>query len=184
VTTNTGRDRRKAVSGFKNRSQPMPARPVPLSRSLRIVAGSARRPALFPQLFPIPNPVRHLFRQRESELVREHTYLPAMVGFVRKHVAQHFQASRPAMRPPPPSASASICAQRVALSANPARACCGVQCARLSCGGTFRCGAVSLTHLERTLCMCVKIAAMVRTLPGGLALQAAGARCSIRLWLM
>src|ERR1039458_9769527 len=36
--------------------------------------------------------------------------------------------------------------------------------ARLSCRGTFRCGAVSLTHLQRTLCMCVKIAAMVRTL--------------------
>jgi len=28
----------------------------------------------------------------------------------------------------------------------------------VSCGGTFRCGAVSLTHLVRTLCMCVKIA--------------------------
>ncbi|MCU1258138.1 MAG: hypothetical protein JWO80_1023, partial [Bryobacterales bacterium] len=38
-------------------------------------------------------------------------------------------------------------------------------------GGTFRCGAVSLTHLERTLCMCVKIAAMGRAgrfgSPGG-----------------
>ena len=38
----------------------------------------------------------------------------------------------------------------------------------LSRGGTFRCGTVSLTHLERTLCMCLKIAAMVRALPGGL----------------
>ena len=28
--------------------------------------------------------------------------------------------------------------QRAALSANPARACCGVQCARFSCGGAFR----------------------------------------------
>ena len=27
--------------------------------------------------------------------MREHTHLPAMMGFVRKHVAQHFQASRP-----------------------------------------------------------------------------------------
>ena len=27
-----------------------------------------------------------------------------------------------------------------------------MQCVRLSCGGTFRCGAVSLTHLVRTLC--------------------------------
>src|SRR2546430_3067811 len=144
-----------------------PGRPVPLrfletTDSLRIVAGAARRPALFPQLFPIPDPGRHLGRQREFELMREHTHLPAMVGFVRKHVAQHFDANRPrpsqpSLRnfstrpPPPPSASASISAQRAALSANPARACCGVQCARLSCGGTFKCGAVSLTHLERTL---------------------------------
>ena len=110
--------------------------------------------------------------------MREHAHLPAMVGFVSKHVAQHFQANRPRpspavsaklldAAPTPPSASASISAQRAALSANPARACCGVQCARLSCGGTFRCGAVSLTHLARTLCMCVKIAAMVRTLLAG-----------------
>ena len=75
-------------------SQPIPGRPVPLrflktTASLRIVAGAARRPALFPQLFPIPDPGRHLDRQRESQLMREHTHLPAMVGFVRKHVAQH-----------------------------------------------------------------------------------------------
>src|SRR5271157_1454510 len=67
--------------------------------SLRIVARAATRPALFPKLFPIPEPVRHLFRQRESELMREHAHLPAMVGFVRKHVAQHFGANRP--RPSP-----------------------------------------------------------------------------------
>src|SRR5437016_3201173 len=66
---------------------------------LRIVAGAARRTALFPQLFPIPEPVRHLVRQQESELMREYTHLPAMVGFVRKHVAQHFRANRP--RPGP-----------------------------------------------------------------------------------
>jgi hypothetical protein len=40
-----------------------------------------------------------------------------------------------------------------------------------------RCGAVSLTHLQRTLCMCGKMAAMKRAFPGGLALQAAGSRC-------
>ena len=67
--------------------------------SLRIVARPARRPTLFPQLLPIPKPGRHLDRQRESELMREHTHLPAMVGFVSKHVAQHFQANRP--RPSP-----------------------------------------------------------------------------------
>ena len=70
-----------------------------MSDTLRIVAGAARRPALFPQLFPIPDPVRHLVRQWESELMREHTHLPAMVGFVRKHVAQHFQANRPRRSP-------------------------------------------------------------------------------------
>src|SRR6266581_4722228 len=96
-------------------SQPirLPAKPgrlVPLrfletTDSLRIVAGAARRPALFPQLFPIPEPGRHLVRQRESELMREHTHLPAMVGFVRKHVAQHFQANRPR---PSPAVSAKL----------------------------------------------------------------------------
>ena len=61
---------------------------------LRIVTGATRRPAFFPQLFPIPDPVPYLVRQRESELMREHTYLPAMMGFVRKHIAQHFHANR------------------------------------------------------------------------------------------
>src|SRR5437867_5800881 len=90
-------------------SQPirLPAKPgrlVPLrlletTDSLRIVAGAARRPALFPQLFPIPDPGRHRGRQRESELMREHTHLPAMMGFVRKHVAQHFHANWPRLSP-------------------------------------------------------------------------------------
>src|SRR5260221_4572918 len=31
--------------------------------------------------------------------MREHTHLPAIVGFVRKHVAQHFQANRPRRSP-------------------------------------------------------------------------------------
>src|SRR5579872_4266775 len=75
-------------------------RSLPWSDSLRIVAGAARRPALFPQLFPIPDPVRHLLRQWEPELMREHTHLPAMVGFVRKHIAQHFRANRPRGSPP------------------------------------------------------------------------------------
>src|SRR2546428_2455473 len=96
-------------------SQPirLPAKPERLvtlrfletTDSLRIVAGAARRPALFPQLFPIPDPGRDLGRQRESELMREHTRLPAMVGFVRKHVAQHFQANRPR---PSPAVSAKL----------------------------------------------------------------------------
>src|SRR5208337_1525530 len=31
--------------------------------------------------------------------MREHTHLPAMVGFVSKHVAQHFHANRPRLSP-------------------------------------------------------------------------------------
>ena len=31
--------------------------------------------------------------------MREHQHLPAMVGFVSKHVAQHFRASRPGLSP-------------------------------------------------------------------------------------
>ena len=110
--------------------------------------------------------------------MRKHAHLPAMVRFVGKHVAQHLHASRPrlaqpslrniSMRPPPSSASASISAHPAALSANPARTSSRVACVRFSCRGTFRCGAVSRIHFVRTLCMCVKIAAIVRTLPGGL----------------
>ena len=37
--------------------------------------------------------------------MREHAHLPAMVGFVRKHVAQHFQAHRPR---PSPAVSAKL----------------------------------------------------------------------------
>src|SRR5580704_4878246 len=74
-------------------------------------------------------------------------------------------------------ASDNISTQRAALWASPARACRGVQRERFSCGGTLRCGALSLIHLVRTLCLCVKMAAMVRTWPGGLALQAAGLVC-------
>src|ERR1700683_1789373 len=70
-----------------------------MSACLRITAGAARRPAFFPQLFPIPDSRHHAVRQWESELARNHTYLPAMVGFVRKHVAQHLRANRP--RPAP-----------------------------------------------------------------------------------
>lgn len=47
--------------------------------------------------------------------MREHTHLPAMVSFVRKHVAQHFRANRP-RRSPAVSAklldAASITAER------------------------------------------------------------------------
>jgi hypothetical protein len=68
-------------------------------------AGAARQPAVSPQLFPIPHPRCHLVRQLESELMREHTHLPTMVGFVRKHVAQHFQANWPR---PSPAVSAKL----------------------------------------------------------------------------
>src|SRR5271168_4994490 len=54
---------------------------------------------LFPQLLPIPDPGHHFVRQSESELMREHTHLPAMVRFVRNHVAQHFHANRPRCSP-------------------------------------------------------------------------------------
>jgi hypothetical protein len=37
--------------------------------------------------------------------MREHAHLPAMVGFVRKHVAEHFQANR---HRPMPAVAAKI----------------------------------------------------------------------------
>ena len=51
--------------------------------------------AFFPQLLPIPHPGHHFGRQWEAKLMREHAHLPAMVGFMRKHVSQHFRANRP-----------------------------------------------------------------------------------------
>src|SRR4029077_18809237 len=70
-------------------------------RSSRIGFSSrpARRPALPPNLLPIPYPRRHPNRQRKSQLMRQHTHLPAMVRFVTKHVANHFHASRPWQTP-------------------------------------------------------------------------------------
>src|SRR5262245_45608200 len=70
-----------------------------LSDFLGVVAGASMRPALFPQLFPIPDPVRHFVRQRESELMCEHAHLPAMVGLVGKPVAQHFPTTLPRASP-------------------------------------------------------------------------------------
>ncbi len=69
-----------------------------------------------------------------------------------------------------------------ALLANAFRVSLGVQRARLSWVGTPRCGAVSLTHFVRTLCMCAKMAAIVRTLPGGWAFQTEGSRFMMRIW--
>src|SRR5882724_2316168 len=110
IRTAPGDDGFRRWGSISPLSQPLARRPVPLrflktTDSLRIVAGAARRPALFPQLLPIPDPGRHLGRQRESELMREHTHLPAMVSFVRKHVAQHFHANRPG---PSPAVSAKL----------------------------------------------------------------------------
>jgi hypothetical protein len=86
-----------------------------LRGSSRIVAGAVGRAALSPQLFPVPDPVGYVVRQRESELMREHADLPAMVGFVSKHVAEHLDANWPG-RSPGVSAklfdTASIAAQR------------------------------------------------------------------------
>jgi hypothetical protein len=73
-----------------------------LNDSLRIAARAAGRAALFPQLLPIPEPGRHRNRQRKSELMREHTYLPAMVGFMRHHIAKHFRTNRPGPSPAVP----------------------------------------------------------------------------------
>jgi hypothetical protein len=54
----------------------------------------------------------------------------------------------------------------------------------LSCPGIFECGAVSLTHLERTLCMCVKIAAMVvHAIIGDKDLDCGSAELSVNLVL-
>jgi hypothetical protein len=131
--------------------------------------------------------------------MREHTHLPTMVGFVRKHVAQHFQANWPRTSPAVSAKlldSAPITAEGFgehlrAASGALGQSCTGllwrtVRAVELRWNLQMRSGKPD--HLQRTLCMCVKIAAMVRTLPGGLAVglvvQAAGSRCSIRVWFM
>src|SRR5262249_15622273 len=97
------RKRRSSEVPFHHRSlrailTPTSASPL-LSNTSRTVARAARRPALFPQLFPIPDPARHRARQWESELMRKHAHLPAMVGFVREHVAQLSRANGPGRGP-------------------------------------------------------------------------------------
>ena len=67
--------------------------------SLRIVAGAGGRAAVFPEFLPVPDAVGHLCGQWESELMREHADLAAMVGFVSEHVAEHFRAGRPRTGP-------------------------------------------------------------------------------------
>ena len=63
------------------------------------VAGTTRRSTLSPKLFPIPDPVPHRMRQSESKLMREQAHLPAMMGLMSKHVAQHLHANRPRRSP-------------------------------------------------------------------------------------
>src|SRR5438270_4489845 len=98
---------RKALGGSRViRSNHYQCESLSVRISGKSLAGSRAnraRPALFPQLFPIPKPGRYLIRQWESELMREHAHLSAMVGFMRKHIAQHFQARRPRLGPAVPA---------------------------------------------------------------------------------
>ena len=63
------------------------------------MAGAGWRAGFLPEFFPIPEAGGDVDWQRESELMREHAYLPAMMGFVSQHVAQHFRANRPRRAP-------------------------------------------------------------------------------------
>ncbi len=49
---------------------------------LRIVTAAARRAALFPELFPIPDSIGYLMGERETDLVREHADLAAVAAFL------------------------------------------------------------------------------------------------------
>ena len=62
---------------------------------LRAASSRVREAALLPQSFPNPHPVRGLDGQRETELMRQHTGLPAMMGVVRNHECQHGRACGP-----------------------------------------------------------------------------------------
>ena len=49
----------------------------------------------FPDFFPVPQVGCDFVAQREPQLMGEHADLPAMVGFVGEHVAEHFRACGP-----------------------------------------------------------------------------------------
>src|SRR5256885_13232090 len=66
---------------------------------LRTIAGTKGETCLLRKRLPIPHSRRHRTWQPESELVREHAHLPAMMSFVRKHVAQDFRTNRPRRGP-------------------------------------------------------------------------------------
>ena len=163
--------------------------------SLCIGTGASRRPALFPKLFPIPDPMRHLARQWRSELMRDHADLPAMVSFVRKHVAKHFHTNWPRLGPPVSAklldavlTAAKSFSQhlRAASGALGQRPTCllrrGVRAVELSWNLQVWSGkpdplGSDIVHVRKNRCD-------GRTLPGGLAVHAAASRCSIRSWFM
>ena len=126
--------------------------------------------------------------------MRQHTYLPAMVGFVGEHVAQHFRANRP--RPSPTvsvklldaastaegfgehlrAASGALGQSRAGLVRRAVRA------VELSWNLQVRSSkpdplAANVVHVREDR-------RNVAGLPRGLALQAAGSRCSISIWSM
>ena len=72
--------------------------------------------ALLPKFFPDPQAVGGPDRQRETHLMRQHTYLAAMMGVMHDHVGKHGGTAGPSR------ASPSISAQRKALSASALRA--------------------------------------------------------------
>src|SRR5712692_2441032 len=121
-----------------------------------------REPTLLPQLFPTPDPGGGLDRERESELMRQHAHLSAMMAscetmYVNMAAPGGHGLAQPSRRKcfTRPSglarASASISLQRAALLASAALACFCVQRVRSSRAGSFRCGAESLSHLQRML---------------------------------
>src|ERR1039458_1400426 len=62
-----------------------------------------RESTLPPQLFPIPDAAGGLDRQWESELMRQHAYLPTMMGVMGNHIGEHGSARRPRLRPTVPA---------------------------------------------------------------------------------
>jgi hypothetical protein len=72
---------------------------VTLGSRGRDASSRALEAALLPQFFPIPHPVRGLDGQWETELMRQHAYLPAMMRVVRNHICQHGRACGPWLGP-------------------------------------------------------------------------------------
>ncbi len=102
--------------------------------------------------------------------MREHEHLAAVVGFVGEHVAEHFGANRPGSGPGVADELRNAAASAERFSEH-----------LIATSGAF---GQSGASLFRSAAGAMKLPAIERVLPGGLAFHAAGCRCWMIIWFM